>query len=379
MKKIITITASRSEFGILKNIIFQLSNSKKIKNKLIVTGSHLSDKFGKTMGEIEELKIKNILKMKINMGKTSSKNSSIIGSNLIRMFGNFLNKTKIDAVILFGDRFEILAIAYACFLFKIPILHIGGGETTHGSNDESIRHAVSKLSSFHFVTHKIHKKRLIQLGEKKSRVFIIGSPGIENIRKTKFFSKKYIEKKFNFKFKKKNIVVNFYPITNEKNMDNKYIRELLNALDKFSEMKIIFTLPAFDIGSDTIINEMKKFTKKNKNSISFVSLGSKNYLSILKHVDLLIGNSSSGLIEAPIVGTKVINIGQRQNGRIRPKGIINIKCKKNLIIKTIKKTLMKKIKYNHIYPNIRSSKKFIKIVENLNLKNSLKKTFVDLK
>ena len=138
-------------------------------------------------------------------------------------------------------------------------------------------------------------------------------------------------------------------------------------------------MPAFDIGSDTIINEMKKFTKKNKNSVFFVSLGSKNYLSILKHVDLLIGNSSSGLIEAPIVGTKVINIGQRQDGRIRPKGIINIKCKQNLIIKTIKRTLMKKVKYNHIYPNIRSSNKFIKIVEKLNLRNSLKKTFVDLK
>ena len=169
MKKIFTVTSSRSEFGILKNIIHELSNSQKINSKLIVTGTHLESKFGKTINEINKLKIKNITKIQINMGKTSSFNSSIIASDLIIKFNNYFKKNKPDAIILFGDRFEILSIANVCFLHKIPIIHIGGGETTEGSSDESIRHAVSKLSSFHFVTHEIHKNRLIQLGEEKKK------------------------------------------------------------------------------------------------------------------------------------------------------------------------------------------------------------------
>ena len=379
MKKIFTVTSSRSEFGILKNIILELSNSKKLISKLIVTGTHLEPKFGKTINEINNLKIKNISKIKIKMGKTSSSRSSIIAFNLIKKFNNFFIKDKPDAIILFGDRFEILPIANVCFLHKIPIIHIGGGETTEGSSDESIRHAVSKLSSFHFVTHKIHKNRLIQLGEDKKKIFIIGSPGIENIKNTNILSRDILEKRFNFTFLKKNFVVNFYPITNKKNKDKSYILELLNALERFKDVRIIFTLPAFDIGTDIIITEIKKFVKNNKNSIFFKSLGSVNYLSILHYSDLIIGNSSSGLIEAPSLGTKVINIGERQKGRIRPKQVIDIDCKKMTIEKAIANTLKSKIVFKNIYPNIKSSKKFVKILSELNTKNSLTKKFIDLK
>lgn len=379
MKKIFTVTSSRSEFGILKNIILKLSALKKINHKLIVTGTHLEKKFGATSDEIYKLKIKNIIKIKIKMRETSSVNSSIIASNLIIRFNDLFKKEKPDAIILFGDRFEILSIANVCFLHKIPIIHIGGGETTEGSSDESIRHAVSKLSSFHFVTHQTHKNRLQQLGENKNRIFIIGSPGIENIKKTEILSKKIIEKKFNFLFFKKNFVVNFYAITNKKNVDKKNILQLLKALEKFKDVRIIFTLPAFDIGSDVIIDEIKKFVKKNKNCVFFKSLGSQNYLSILKYSDLIIGNSSSGLIEAPIVGTKVINIGERQKGRIRPKEVININCERNIIEKSINRALKIKIKFKNIYPNINSSQKFVNILKKVKIKNALTKKFNDLK
>ena len=378
MKKIFTVTSSRSEFGILKNIILKLSSLKKINHKLIVTGTHLEKKFGETIDEIYKLKIKNIIKIQIKMRETSSINSAIIASNLIIKFNDLFKKEKPDAIVLFGDRFEILSIANVCFLHKIPIIHIGGGETTEGSSDESIRHAVSKLSSFHFVTHQTHKNRLQQLGENKNRIFIIGSPGIENIKKTKILSKKIIEKKFNFSFFKKNFVVNFYAITNKKNADKKNILQLLKALEKFKDVRIIFTLPAFDIGSDIIINEIKKFVKKNKNCVFFKSLGSQNYLSILKYSDLIIGNSSSGLIEAPIVGTKVINIGERQKGRIRPEEVINIDCEKSIIEKSINKSLKIKIKFKNIYPNINSSQKFANILKKLKIKNALTKKFNDL-
>ncbi len=378
MKNILIVTSSRSEFGILKNIILKISRSKKINSRLVVTGSHFNSKFGKTYDEIKKSKIKNILKIKIKMGKTSSKNSSLIASNLISKFSNLLLKFKPDAVVIFGDRFEILALAYASFLHKIPILHIGGGEKTQGSIDDSIRHAVSKLSSFHFVSHQMHKSRLIQLGEEKKNIYVIGSTGIENIKNTKILKKNEIEKKYKFKFLKKNILVNFYPITNEKNKDKIYIKELLNSLSHFTHFRIIFTLPAFEVGSDIIIEEIKKFKKNNKNVLIFKSLGSINYLSILKYSNMIIGNSSSGLIEAPILGTKVINIGQRQKGRIRPKEIVNIKCEKKMIIKTINKNLNKKIKFKRIYPNINSSLKFLKILESLNLKNSFIKDFKDM-
>ena len=379
MKKIFTVTSSRSEFGILKNIILELSITKKLNNKLIVTGTHLEPKFGKTINEINKLKIKNITKIPVKMGKTSSSNSSIIAFNLIKKFNNYFLKNKPDAIILFGDRFEILPIANVCFLHKIPIIHIGGGETTEGSSDESIRHAVSKLSSFHFVTHQIHKNRLIQLGENKKKIFIIGSPGIENIKNTKILPKNILEKRFNFTFLNKNFVVNFYPITNKRNKDKSNILELLKALDKFKDIRIIFTLPAFDVGTDIIITEIKKFVKKNKNCVFYKSLGSVNYLSILHHSDLIIGNSSSGLIEAPMVGTKVINIGERQKGRIRPKQVIDIDCKNKTIEKSIKNALKSNVIFKNIYPNIKSSKKFVKILSKLNFKNSLTKKFIDLK
>ena len=280
---------------------------------------------------------------------------------------------------MFGDRFEILAISYVSFLYKIPIIHIGGGETTMGSSDESIRHSVSKLSSFHFVTHKEHKKRLIQLGENKKNIHIIGSPGIENIKKTKVLKKKEVEKRLGFKFLRYNIVVNFYPLTNEKNKDEFYINQLLNSLSSLKNTRIIFTFPAFDIGSDIILKRIKLFVKKHKNALTFKSLGSENYFSILKYSNLVIGNSSSGLIEAPIIGTKVINIGDRQKNRIKPKEIIDVPCKSKEIKNAINSVMKKNIMYKNIYPNIKSSKKFAKILSSLKLHHVLKKRFFDLK
>lgn len=379
MKKIFTITSSRSEFGILKNIVFELSLLKNLKHKLIVTGTHLEEKFGNTIDEINKHKIKNIIKIHVKMKDSSSFESSIIAFKLIKKFNYLFTKDKPDVVILFGDRFEVLAFAYVSVLHKIPIIHIGGGETTQGSNDELFRHSISKLSNYHFVTHYIHKKRLIQLGERKKDIFIIGSPGIDNIKKIKFLSKKALEKKFGFTFLKKNFIVNFYPVENKENEDKKNILELLKALEIFKNVRIIFTLPSFDIGADIIIKEIKKFVKKNKNSFFFKSLGSENYLSILRYSDLVIGNSSSGLIEAPFLQTKVINIGNRQKTRISPKGIINIDCNKQVIKRSIYKILKLKIKYKNIYPNINTSKKFVKILKKLDIKRGIPKKFYDIR
>jgi UDP-hydrolysing UDP-N-acetyl-D-glucosamine 2-epimerase len=379
VKKIFTITSSRSEFGILKNIVFELSLLKNLKHKLIVTGTHLEEKFGNTIDEINKHKIKNIIKIHVKMKDSSSFESSIIAFKLIKKFNYLFTKDKPDVVILFGDRFEVLAFAYVSVLHKIPIIHIGGGETTQGSNDELFRHSISKLSNYHFVTHYIHKKRLIQLGERKKDIFIIGSPGIDNIKKIKFLSKKALEKKFGFTFLKKNFIVNFYPVENKENEDKKNILELLKALEIFKNVRIIFTLPSFDIGADIIIKEIKKFVKKNKNSFFFKSLGSENYLSILRYSDLVIGNSSSGLIEAPFLQTKVINIGNRQKTRISPKGIINIDCNKQVIKRSIYKILKLKIKYKNIYPNINTSKKFVKILKKLDIKRGIPKKFYDIR
>jgi len=379
MKKILFVTASRSEFGILKNIILSTSNFSNFKSKLLVTGTHLNSKFGYTKNEINKSNISRVISIKIKMGKTSGTNSCNIASEMIKKIGALLSKNQPDSVVLFGDRFEILAIAYACFLQKIPIMHIGGGETTEGSNDESIRHAVSKLASFHFVSHKIHKERLLQMGENKKRVFIIGSPGIENIRKIKLMSKSNLEKELKIKFLKNNFVVNFYPLTNHIGKEKKHIKILLKALTKFKSARIIFTLPAFDIGSDIIINEIKKYVKNNKNSYFYKSLGSLKYLSLLKYSNLILGNSSSGLIEAPIIGTKVINIGDRQKGRIKPKEVINIKCVEKDIVRSIKYALRKKILYKNIYPKINSSKKFTQILKSLKFENVLIKKFIDFK
>ena len=385
MRKICFVTGSRADYGLLYELIKLTKCSKKAKLQLIATSMHLSSKFGNTYKEIEKNGFKIDEKVKIPLN--SDKPINITNATAKAMIGlsEAYQKLSPDIIVLLGDRFEILAAAFAAASAKIPIAHIHGGESTVGLLDESIRHSVTKMSACHFVSTHKYKKRVIQLGERPSTVHISGALGVERIKKLKFFSKKNIEKKLNFTFDRNNILITYHPVTlNQKSAFND-MKEIFTALNKLKNTKKIFTMPNADSGGLLIYNMIKKFVKNKKNnSLLFKSLGQKMYFSVMKNSDLVLGNSSSGIIESPSLKKPSINLGDRQKGRIKAKSTITCEPNSKIILKSIKTVLSKKFIQNinlskSPYEKTNPSKKIFNKILKLNLNNILKKTFYDLK
>jgi GDP/UDP-N,N'-diacetylbacillosamine 2-epimerase (hydrolysing) len=381
--KILIITSTRADFGLLKNLIVQIRKLKYFKSKLLVTGSHLSKRFGYTVNDIKNNNI--FINKKIKLKNMSNQSTDLINdtSKLSIKLSRYLKKENPNLVLILGDRFEILNCALVAYLNRISIAHIQGGEVTMGSLDDSLRHCISKLSSFHFVAHTKYKKRLIQLGEKSDTIFVVGGLGAENIKKNKLLSKKIIEKKFKFKFKEKNIIVNIQPVTNNAIETKKIMDETLKALSIFKDCLIIFTYPGVDLENGLIIKKIKKFVRDNDNSLLIKSFGDTYYYSFLNNVDFMIGNSSSGILEMPSFNKYTINIGTRQLGRLQAKSISNIKPNKEKIISKIKNIyLIKKIKktiFQNPYYKYNTTSNIISILKKLKLQNIKNKKFIDIK
>ena len=381
MKKILIFTSSRADYGLFHRLIKKLR--KKFQINLVISGSHLSRKHGETIKEINDDEIK-IFK-KIRWSKFEDSHLNIVNnfSETLKKFSIIIKNYKFDLIILLGDRFETLSVAIAAHLFRIPIAHIHGGELTSGSIDDAMRHSITKLSSLHFVSHKEYKKRVIQLGENPKNVFVVGSLGAENIDQTKFLSKNNLEKFLKLKFLDKNILINFHPETSQLKSEKKQIKEILISLSKFKEINKIFTMPGIDKGNKFISSEISKFVKKNKNSYSFKSLGYKKYFSLMNNVDLMLGNSSSGILEMPSFKKITINLGIRQNGRLQANSIINLNISSKEIIKTIRnfyqgKYNLKLKKSKNIYYSKNTSDKIIEILNRINFKDLSHKKFYDL-
>ena len=383
--KICTVTGSRAEFYILKKLIKKLEKSKSIKQHLIVTGSHNSKIFGNTINEIKKQKIKIGRKINILINNDSELGISKSFAVGVERFSKEFLKIKPDILLILGDRYEIFAAAVSACFNRIPIVHIHGGEITQGAIDEAIRHSITKLSHIHFVSTKNYYKNVLQLGENKNHVFNIGSLGVENLKEVNLLKKKVLEKKLNIKFNKKNIIVTFHPETiNSKNQNKKNLKTLLKSLSKLKETTIIFTMPGADVSFKMIISELKKFVKKNKNACLFESLGDELYFSLCKVVDLMIGNSSSGIIEMSSFKKGTINIGDRQKGRVMPESVLNVNFDEKKIKNKIKYAYSKK--FNSVLKNVKnpydqrnSSDKLIKILKKIKLKNILKKNFFNYK
>jgi GDP/UDP-N,N'-diacetylbacillosamine 2-epimerase (hydrolysing) len=381
--KLCTITGSRAEFFLLKNLITKLKYDKKIKNNLLVTGSHNSVFFGKTIRDIRKsnFKIKAQIDLKIKNDKPSDISNYI--SQGIKKFSYYFNKIKPDLILILGDRYEIFSAAIAAHILRIPIAHIYGGETTQGAIDEGIRHSITKLSHIHFVSTKKYFTRVKQLGENTKMIFNVGSLGVEALKKNKNISKKILEKKLGIKFRKKNLLITFHSETihdEKKNLKN--LKFFLDSLKNLKDTSLIFTAPGADFYYNSIFREIKKFIKKKPQAYFFKSLGHENYFSLCKYVDLMIGNSSSGIIEMPSFKKWAINIGVRQEGRVKAKSIIDVKFKKTEIEKLILKLLfsknnsfLKNIK--NPYDNGNSSDKIIKILKKIKLSNIYNKKFYD--
>jgi UDP-hydrolysing UDP-N-acetyl-D-glucosamine 2-epimerase len=299
-------------------------------------------------------------------------------------FADAIKELKPSLVVLLGDRYEILSAAIASYFLKIPIAHIHGGESTAGAIDEGIRHSITKMSWLHFVATENYKRRVIQLGEDPKRVFNVGSLGIEKINNCKLINKTKLENILDIKFKKKNLLVTFHPETLDHMNSSNSLKEILNSLAMLNDTLIIFTYPNADAGNIEIKKLIRKFLSNHPNNTRlFSSLGSLIFLSILKIVDGIIGNSSSGIIEAPSLNTGTINIGNRQQGRDMAESIINCKPMKNEIIKSLNLLFSKKYvnSLNSVinpYEKNYTIKKILNKVKNINLPKNLNKKFFNL-
>lgn len=383
--KIAIITSTRADFSIIKNLIIQLKKRKEFNLKLICTGSHLSKGHGNTAKEIAKSKIKIHKKIYLS-NKSDKKNIIKDGGVLSFKLSKYLIKEKISLLIILGDRLEILHSAVAAYICGVKIAHIHGGEVTHGSLDDNIRHSISKFSDLHFVSHKNYKKRLLQLGENKSNIHLVGSLGVHNISKYKFKNLDYLRQRLKINFQKKIALACIQPVTNNLSETKKIILETLAVIKKFLNVTFILTSPGVDLGSEIIKNSIQKSLKKYRNLYYFNSLGGEIFYSMMNEVDFMIGNSSSGIIEMPSFNKKTINIGTRQSGRVFADTVINTRINRQEIATNIKKIIkdkknikMKKNNFSNPYYKKDTIKNIIKILIKEKKKKKEIKKFIDIK
>jgi len=383
-RRICIVTGSRADYGLLYWLIKEVKTDQNLELQLIITGMHLSTEFGLTYKEIEkDFKIDK----KIDIFLSSDTSVGISRSMGIAQtsFAEAYNELKPDIIVVLGDRYEIFSAAGAAMIAKIPIAHIHGGEATEGLIDEAIRHCITKMSHLHFTATEEYSKRVIQLGEDPSKVFKVGGMGIENIKRLKLLSRKEFEKSINFKLNIKNILVTFHPLTLENMTSKKQFLEILETVDELEDTNIIFTKTNSDADGRIINLMIDEYTNKNLDkSIAITSMGQVNFLSALQHIDCIIGNSSSGLLETPSFKIGTINIGDRQKGRIKAKSIIDCLPTKKSIKKAIKKNysnefqkLLKNV--NNPYDDGCSSQKIVKVLKTISLDGILKKIFFNVK
>ena len=380
--KICVVSSSRADFGILTPLLKAIEASKHLSLFLIATGAHLSREHGFTINEVESSEIKVNCKIDISVDNSSAKTIADTMSRATSQFANKLVKISPDIVLLLGDRYEMLGIASAAMCLSIPIAHIHGGEVTEGANDDAIRHAITKLSHLHFVCHDVYKNRVIQLGEKPETVFNTGALGIDNIYNTTKISRNDLEAQLNIRFSATNIMISYHSATLDKD-NEKACSTMLEDLSKLKETTLIFTMPNADLGGKKIASLLRNFCDEHKNAYFFDNLGLQRYISCLSQADFVIGNSSSGILEAPFLGCYTINIGTRQKGRLQPKTVINVKPYPSEILSLVMK-LKEEIRINgrppasHLFGDGSASKKIASILEDEVSMISTKKSFHDI-
>lgn len=340
MKKICVATGSRAEYGLLRRLIGRLQEDQDLELVLCVTGAHLSKDFGFTYQEIEADGYE--IREKIDIQLTSDDPVGIAGSmaHAITGFARVFDKHKPELVVVLGDRYEMLAVASAATVCRVPIAHLYGGEATYGAIDEAIRHAITKMSHLHFTSTEAYCKRVIQLGENPDRVFNVGSIGVENILNTEVIDQQDLQKDLGIVFDKKIILTTYHPVTLEDRTSEEQFENLLKSLKTFRDIKVIFTKANADTDGRIINQMIDEYVLENGNqAIAFSSLGSKRYLNLLNYADVVVGNSSSGIIEVPSFKIPTVNIGIRQEGRIQASTIINCGTNQAQISKAIELAL----------------------------------------
>jgi GDP/UDP-N,N'-diacetylbacillosamine 2-epimerase (hydrolysing) len=320
-RKILVLTGSRAEFGLLKPLLYEIEKDPELNLQIIATGMHLSQRYGCTINEIYEAGFK--VDLSIDLMLEEDTEESIAHSIALGMkgFTDAYKSLQPDLIVLLGDRFEMLPVAISALISRVPLAHIHGGEKTEAAYDEAIRHSITKMSHLHFAANEEYRKRIIQLGESPKKVFNVGGLGVDAMKKINLMTKAELEKSLGLKFLDRNLLITFHPVTLNSSGSKEEVIELLGALKELKETNLIFTMPNADSGSAKIASLIDKFARDNKNAFVFKSLGQLRYLSCMMFVDGVVGNSSSGLLEAPSFKIGTINIGDRQKGRVLKKKI----------------------------------------------------------
>lgn len=383
-RKICVVTGTRAEFGLLRLLMQEIQCEPGLELQVLATGMHLSPEFGLTYREIEQAGF--MINAKVEMllsADTATAVTKSMGLGLIS-YADVYESLAPDLIVVLGDRFEIFAAAAAAMIAGIPIAHLHGGETTEGAFDEAIRHSITKMSHLHFVATEDYRRRVIQLGEQPERVFRVGGMGIDAIKRLKLLEREVLEESIGFKFGSRNLLVTFHPVTLERqNNSVQQMAELLAALNELDDTHLIFTMPNADTGGRELSAMVNEFIATRKNARVYTSLGQLRYLSCMKYVDAVIGNSSSGLTEAPSFGIGTINIGDRQRGRLCAESVINCEPTIQDIRAALKKIYDKDFRASlsrtqNPYGEGGASKRVIQIIKHYKLEGILKKSFYDL-
>lgn len=382
--RICFITGTRAEFGLLLPLINLIKRDPNFELQLIATGAHLSAEFGYTYQEI--VKAGFVIDEKVEMLLSSDTDTAIAKSTGLGLIGmaDALTRLKPDWTILLGDRFEAFAAAAGAYTLKIPIAHLHGGETTEGTLDEGFRHAITKLSYLHFTSTEAYRKRVIQLGESPERVFNVGAIGLDNIKEISLLDRKTLSKDLGFSLKTPYALITFHPATLEKASPEGQFRQLLQALDKHPQLKLVFTYPNADASGRAIIPLLEEYTaRRPEMAKAFVNLGQLRYLSAMKHATVVIGNSSSGIIEAPSFGIPTVDIGNRQKGRIKAASVIHSPATADAIATAIAQALSESFQLPcrqvaNPYGAGGTARKILDILKSVKSVNSTQKKFYDL-
>jgi GDP/UDP-N,N'-diacetylbacillosamine 2-epimerase (hydrolysing) len=382
-RKICVVTGSRAEYGLLRWVMEDILKAPNLELQIIATGMHLSPEFGLTYREIEkdgfkiDWKVEMLLSSDTSAGLAKSMGIGLIG------IGEVLQQVQPDVMLVLGDRFEIFSAVAAAMVARIPVAHLHGGESTEGAFDEAIRHSITKMSHLHFVAAEEYRKRVIQLGENPERVFLVGGLGVDNINRMNLLKREELEDSLEFKLAEKNLLITFHPVTLENETSAQQMAELLAALEGLTSTNLIFTMPNADTDSRVLFKMIERFVSDHANARVYASLGQLRYFSCIKHVDGVIGNSSSGLTEAPSFGKGTINIGDRQRGRLRAESVIDSAPDRGSILTALQKLYSSEFQRkleNVVNPNgdEGASKKILRILHEYPLDNLLKKSFYDL-
>ena len=383
-RKVCIITGTRAEYGVAKPLFEAINRDKNLELQIIATGMHLVDEFGFTFKEIENDGFKIDQKVDIDLSSDSDLGVCHSISLAIDGLAKAYLKLKPEILILVGDRYEMFAGASAALILRIPVAHISGGETTEGSFDESLRHSITKMSHLHFCATDQYRKRVIQLGEVPKRVFNVGAIGLDSIAKLKFLSKSALEKRLRIKFNRRNLIILFHPVTLEHHTAETQVETLIKALDELKNTNLIFIKSNSDTGARAVSQRIERYAAANRHKTAFfVSIKHLDFLSLMRLSDAIVGNSSSGIIEAPSFKIGTVNIGDRQKGRIRVASIIDCEPTQSSIRQAIGKLYspafskgLKKI--ISPYGDGHASDKIVRIIKKAKLKNIIKKSFFDL-